>query len=133
MRIGRRDGCDIVLQYRNVSGHHALMEIKEGYWFIKDLRSRNGIKVDGKRIPVGTRKRLDPEVIFSIARHQFTIRYDPTELGAHGEPPPDIVDKPFGEWFRKSGGMMGVRPRFGPRDYPPLGGHANPPRDDDDD
>ncbi len=89
LRIGRRDGCDIILNFSNISGHHALMEIDEGYWFIKDLRSRNGVKVDGKKILQGLKKRLDPGTILSIAKHDYEIVYDPTELGAYGSPPQD--------------------------------------------
>jgi adenylate cyclase len=36
-----------------------------------------------------TRKRLDPGVIISIAKHQYEIRYNPEELGASGPPPAD--------------------------------------------
>ena len=89
LRIGRRDGCDIILNFSNISGHHALMEIDEGFWFIKDLRSRNGVKVDGKKILQGLKKRLDPGTILSIAKHDYEIVYDPTELGAYGSPPQD--------------------------------------------
>ena len=55
--IGRRENCDIVLRFSNVSGQHARMTLESGYWFMKDLASRNGTKVDGYRI---SRKRLDP-------------------------------------------------------------------------
>ncbi len=89
LRIGRREGNDIVLNYGNVSGHHCLMEIEEGYWFIRDLRSRNGVKIDEKRIMVGVRRRLDPGTKVSIAKHHFEIQYEPTELGAYGTPPQD--------------------------------------------
>lgn len=89
LRIGRREGCDILLNFSNISAHHALMEIDEGYWFIKDLRSRNGVKVDGKRILEGLKKRLDPNTILSLAKHQYRVVYDPTELGAYGSPPQD--------------------------------------------
>ncbi|MGI9516475.1 MAG: FHA domain-containing protein [Pirellulaceae bacterium] len=89
LRIGRRDGCDIVLNFANISGHHALMEVDEGYWFIKDLRSRNGIKVDGKKILQGLKKRVDPGVVLSLAKHDYELVYDPTELGAYGSPPQD--------------------------------------------
>ena len=89
LRIGRRDGCDIVLNFSNISGHHALMEIDEGYWFIKDLRSRNGIRVDGKKILQGLKKRLDPGIHLSIAKHEYEVMYDPTALGAYGSPPQD--------------------------------------------
>ena len=89
LRVGRRDSCDIVLNYANISGNHCLLEIVEGYWFIKDLRSRNGIKVDGKRILTGVRKRINPDSVVSIAKHQFQFNYEPTELGAYGTPPQD--------------------------------------------
>ncbi len=89
LRIGRREGCDIVLNFANVSGHHALMEIEEGYWFIRDLRSRNGIKVDGRKILVGLRRRLDPGIVLQVAKHKFEVQYEPIELGAYGSPPQD--------------------------------------------
>lgn len=84
--IGRRESCDIVLRFSNVSGQHARMTLEEGYWFLKDLGSRNGTKVDGYRI---SRKRLDPGATISFAKHQYTIEYSPEELGAFGPPPPD--------------------------------------------
>jgi adenylate cyclase len=98
LRIGRREGCDIVLNFPNVSAHHAVIEIEEGYWFIRDLNSRNGVKVDGRRILQGLKKRLDPNSIVSIAKHQYTIEYDPSELGAYGTPPQDEqLDKLFSQ------------------------------------
>ena len=89
LRIGRREGCDIILNFANISSHHALMEIEEGYWFIQDLNSKNGIKFDGKRIMPGVRRRLDPGTILSIAKHAYEVVYDPSELGAYGTPPQD--------------------------------------------
>ena len=84
--IGRRESCDIVLRFSNVSGQHARMSLESGYWFLKDLGSRNGTKVDGYRI---SRKRLDPGAKISFAKHLFTIEYSPESLGAFGPPPPD--------------------------------------------
>ena len=127
IRIGRRDGCDIVLNYANISGHHAMLEIFEGYWFIKDLRSRNGISVDGQRILQGIRKRIDPNIVFAIAKHQFIIRYDPEKLGAFGTPPPDEIADPLFGLGGMSRGVIGVRPWDSPRKPPPLGGAADPP------
>ena len=89
LRVGRRDSNDIVLDFGNVSGYHCLMEIEEGYWFIKDLRSRNGVKVSGKKLMANFRKRIDPDVIVTIAKHQFELNYDPADLGAYGTPPQD--------------------------------------------
>lgn len=84
--IGRRESCDIVLRFNNISGQHARMTLEEGYWFLKDLGSRNGTKVDGYRI---SRKRLDPGVAVAFAKHTYTMEYSPEELGAFGPPPPD--------------------------------------------
>lgn len=89
LRIGRREGCDIILNFSNISGHHCLMDIEEGYWFIRDLRSKNGVKIEGKRILTGVRRRLDPGIIISIAKHEYEMCYDPSKLGAYGTPPQD--------------------------------------------
>ena len=99
IRVGRREGCDIILNYGNVSGHHCLLEVDEGYWFIRDLRSRNGVKVDGKRVAQGVRKRLDPDTTLTIAKHVFKVSYDPMELGAYGTPPQDEI---MDDFFRES-------------------------------
>jgi adenylate cyclase len=84
--VGRRETCDVVLRFPNVSGQHCRLTLEQGYWFIKDLDSRNGTKVNGYRV---NRKRLDPGVIISIAKHQYEVRYDPELLGASGPPPAD--------------------------------------------
>lgn len=98
LRIGRREGCDIVLDFGNISGNHCLMEIEEGYWFVRDLQSSNGVKVEGKRILPGVRKRLDPNCELTIAKHKYVVNYDPNELGAYGSPPQDeILDDFFKE------------------------------------
>ncbi|MBX3416887.1 MAG: FHA domain-containing protein [Pirellulaceae bacterium] len=97
LRIGRREGCDIVLNLANVSGHHCLMEIEEGYWFIRDLKSKNGIKLNNKKILPGVRRRVDPGSIISIAKNNFEVQYEPAALGAYGSPPQDeLLDNLFG-------------------------------------
>jgi pSer/pThr/pTyr-binding forkhead associated (FHA) protein len=85
--IGRRDNCDIVLRFPNISGQHAKLTLEQGYWFVKDLDSRNGTKVNGFRIT--GRKRLDPGAILAIAKHQYKVQYNPEALGASGPPPAD--------------------------------------------
>jgi len=87
--LGRREGCDIVLNFANISGQHCRMTIEQGYWFIRDLGSRNGTKVDGRAI---VRKRLDPHCRISFAKHEYKIEYEPQDLGAFGPPPPDDED-----------------------------------------
>jgi adenylate cyclase len=76
--IGRRESADIVLRFPNVSGHHCELSLEGGYWTIKDLRSSNGIKVNGTRV---TEQKLRPGDKLSIAKHDFEIAFDPIRLG----------------------------------------------------
>ena len=48
--IGRRESCDIVLRFANVSAHHCQLMIERGYWYVRDLQSRNGIKINDVRV-----------------------------------------------------------------------------------
>ena len=82
--VGRRESCDIVLRFPNVSAHHCQLQIDSGYWYVHDQKSRNGLKVNGTRV---TEKRLDPGDVLSIATHRYTVQYSPADLGAVGPPP----------------------------------------------
>ncbi len=84
--VGRRESCDIVLRFANVSAHHCQLTLENGYWQVTDLGSRNGIKVNDVRVP---QKRLAPGDELSIAKHKYQVQYAPFELGAVGPPPQD--------------------------------------------
>lgn len=84
--IGRRSECDVQLKFPNVSSQHCRMTLEHGYWFVRDLNSRNGTKVDGRTI---SRKRLDPNCRVSFAKHDYIVEYEPQSLGAYGPPPAD--------------------------------------------
>ena len=70
--VGRRSACDIKLDFQNVSSHHCELELKNGYWHIRDLNSSNGIKVNGERCES---KCLSPGDEVAIAKHYFRIEY----------------------------------------------------------
>lgn len=84
--LGRRESCDVVLRFANVSAHHCQLMLRDGYWYVKDQNSRNGIKVNGFTV---TEKRLDPGDELSVAKHKYEISYSPMDLGAVGPPPPE--------------------------------------------
>jgi predicted component of type VI protein secretion system len=88
--VGRRESCDIVLRFANVSAHHCQLAIDNGYLYVRDLQSRNGIKVNDVRKP---ESRLDPGDVLAIAKHKYRVEYDPAELGAVGPPPPDNLSQ----------------------------------------
>ena len=51
--LGRSEECDITLDSPRVSRRHArISQDPFGRWLIQDLGSRNGLKVDGKRVDV---------------------------------------------------------------------------------
>jgi adenylate cyclase len=105
--VGRRESCDIVLRFSNVSAHHCELKLTGGYWYVKDLQSRNGIKVNGQKV---LEKRLDPGDQIAVAKHVYDLQYSPVDLGADGPPP---VDEPLMEIMGKSllerAGLAGKR------------------------
>src|SRR3974390_356002 len=86
--VGRRESCDIVLRFSNVSAHHFQLTVTGGYSSVCDINSRNGVKVNGMRV---TDKRIDPGDVISIAKHKYEVRYAPVELGAVGPPPIEVT------------------------------------------
>ncbi len=60
--------------------------MRGGFWYIRDLDSLNGVKVNDVTV---TQKRVSPNDKISIAKHVFRINYAPSDLGAVGPPPPD--------------------------------------------
>src|SRR5436305_118217 len=70
--VGRRRSCDIPLALPNVSGVHCELNYRDGFWWIRDLNSTNGIKVNGVRVP---KKMLQPGDTVTIAKRSWTIEY----------------------------------------------------------
>ena len=86
-----RESCDIVLRFANVSAHHCQLIIENGYLYVRDMQSRNGIKVNDVRVQ--EQRRLDPGDILAVAKHKYRVEYDPMELGAIGPPPPEDLSQ----------------------------------------
>ena len=49
-RIGRTDECEVCIHNEHVSRKHAEVVFENGCWLVRDLRSANGIFVNGERI-----------------------------------------------------------------------------------
>jgi adenylate cyclase len=75
MTLGRRESCDICLQFPNISGIHCELNFRDGYWSIRDCNSTNGVKVNGVRVQ---NRPLKPGDEISISRRRFTIQYSLT-------------------------------------------------------
>ncbi len=95
--IGRRSNCDLQLKFTNVSSEHCRLFLEGGYWFIEDLHSRNGVRVEGVRVQ---KQALPPSAIISIANHRYSIEYTP--LGP--EPLPE--ENPFAQSLLEKAGLQ---------------------------
>jgi pSer/pThr/pTyr-binding forkhead associated (FHA) protein len=89
--VGRRESCDIVLRFSNVSGHHCQLTLNSGYWYVRDLKSRNGTKINGARVEEKD-KLIEPSETLSISKHNYQVNYSPVDLGAIGPPPPEVQE-----------------------------------------
>lgn len=103
MLIGRGDACDIVLRFPNVSTKHCELELVGGYWMIRDLDSRNGIKVNHERCQ---KKCLMPGDVLTVAKHSFDVNYQP----ATDQPPPQ-EENPFELSLMEKAGLMARKPK----------------------
>ena len=72
--IGRSNDCDVVLRHSTVSGRHCQLEWQDeqSCWLVRDLGSRNGIRVDGSRCES---KLLRHGSILWIASHRYQVVY----------------------------------------------------------
>ncbi|HTU21114.1 MAG TPA: FHA domain-containing protein [Gemmataceae bacterium] len=73
LTLGRRESCDIRLNYPNISGVHAQLTFRNGYWYIRDMNSTNGIKVQGVRVQ---EKLLHPRDEITIGKRKYIIEYE---------------------------------------------------------
>ena len=69
LTVGRRESCDICMPFPNISGTHCELSFRKGYWYIRDLNSTNGIKVNGLRV---AEKLLHPGDEIFIGKRRYT-------------------------------------------------------------
>jgi len=107
--IGRKKSCDIMLNFSNVSSKHCKLVLSEGYWYILDLQSTNGVKVNDNKV---TDHRVDPGATLAISKHIFKIQYDPNKNGASGLPPNTMLhgDNILSQSLMQRAGLEKVKP-----------------------
>lgn len=117
--IGRAESSDIVLRFPNVSARHCLLACTGGYWYVTDLDSSNGTKVNGSRV---LRKRINPGDKISVAKHCYEMQYSPTDNGAIGPPPPeeDEISQIMTASLLQRAGLQRQRPDGKPQSMGPT-------------
>lgn len=108
--LGRHAQCDIRIDAPKISGQHARLQWVEEGWEIRDLGSRNGTFVDGRRLEPGGRLAIDQGNIISLAGNAAEFEFvDATAPGAVA------VDLQSGASWFSEGGLLAL-----PRDQNPL-------------
>lgn len=101
--VGRRSRCDICLDYPNISSQHCELELEAGYWQVRDLRSTNGVKVNGQPVEVQV---LMPGDTLTIAKLDFEIVY---QANPDAPPPATEEEDPFSTSLLERAGLEGRR------------------------
>jgi pSer/pThr/pTyr-binding forkhead associated (FHA) protein len=69
--LGRARDCDCVLNDDTVSRQHAALRHEDGSWFLRDLRSSNGTRVNGSRVLDEVEVRPGDRVMFGAMSYRL--------------------------------------------------------------
>ncbi len=86
--IGRAKDCQVTLMDQTVSRQHAEMYCRDRVWYISDLGGRNGIELNGVRLPVKEPAQLAQDDLCLIGPWTFRIIVNP-ELQTSAKPTED--------------------------------------------
>ena len=92
--IGRTEGNDLILNHPSVSRKHAKVELRNEHWWIVDLKSTNGVKVNGVQV---TEAEITAGDKVSIGSVQIEVKSLPS-VNFTGE---SMFDNPSGTVIRR--------------------------------
>lgn len=72
--IGRINGNDMIMPDYAISKRHAIIDVEDGNYYIRDAGSTNGTKLNGTRLGK-KRVRLKDKDVIGFARYEFTFLY----------------------------------------------------------
>ena len=75
--IGRSNSCDVVISYDTMSRFQAVIARRNDSWYIHDLRSKSGVKVNGKKIDKKQTIKDGDMLTLGSKRFRFQIADDP--------------------------------------------------------
>jgi pSer/pThr/pTyr-binding forkhead associated (FHA) protein/Mg-chelatase subunit ChlD len=78
-KIGRGPGNDIDISQHSISGLHATIEYRNGFFYLEDQRSKNKTTLGGVEIHphVPTKLKSGDEIMFDIYKFIFLLEYEP--------------------------------------------------------
>jgi hypothetical protein len=72
--IGRINGNDMIMPDYAISKRHAIIDIEDGKYYLRDAGSTNGTKINGSRL-AKKRMMLKDKDVLGFARYEFTFLY----------------------------------------------------------
>jgi hypothetical protein len=72
--IGRINGNDMIMPDYAISKRHAIIDVEDGIYYIRDTGSTNGTRINGSRLGKKRTQLRDKDVI-SFARYEFSFLY----------------------------------------------------------
>ena len=72
--IGRINGNDMIMPDYAISKRHAIIDIEDGRYYLRDAGSTNGTKINGSRM-AKKRVLLKDKDVVGFARYEFTFLY----------------------------------------------------------
>ncbi len=86
LTIGRKDGNDVILPFRNVSSFHAIIECVDGIVYLEDLNSTNGTFLNNSKITSRVPVKNGDRVRF--ASYEFVAEFERKEEEKIEQPEP---------------------------------------------
>ena len=63
LTIGRGSDADVIINNSSVSRLHSSLELKNGFYFLSDLKSKNGTRINGEKILAETQISKTDEIV----------------------------------------------------------------------
>jgi pSer/pThr/pTyr-binding forkhead associated (FHA) protein len=77
-KVGRGSGNDVRIEKSSISGLHATIEYKDGFFYLEDQRSKNKTALGGREIEPNKPEKLKSgdEIVFDTYKFIFLLEYE---------------------------------------------------------
>jgi pSer/pThr/pTyr-binding forkhead associated (FHA) protein len=80
--VGRQEGMSIVVDHHSVSRRHAEISYANGHYVLRDLKSKNGTSINGKKVEPGSISFLNSDDLLRFGQIAFAFRLRHTDLSS---------------------------------------------------
>src|SRR5947209_3580219 len=80
--VGRQEGMSIVVDHHSVSRRHAEISYANGHYVLRDLKSKNGTFINGKKVEPGSISFLNSDDLLRFGQIGFAFRLRHTDVSS---------------------------------------------------